>query len=103
MDAYEALKEILLDGGLTVVQEQRHPEAFGSAWAVFEARGRKVRLVWDGKDGWGFVQTEGADPGEWIDHGPRVTRDDLASARGSSGVAAFRAAVRRLGDRDSTV
>lgn len=72
MRAYTALREIVLGVGGTLVDEHLSPEVFGSAYAVFAGRsGKQFRLVWDGKESYGFLQAQ-ASPEEWKDQGPIV-------------------------------
>jgi hypothetical protein len=52
----EAVK-ILSDAGYSEESEDVHPDYFGSIHTIFAKGNKKVRLVWDGKDGWGFAQT----------------------------------------------
>jgi hypothetical protein len=72
MRAYTSLREIVRGVGGTLVEEHLNPEAFGSAYAVFAGRsGDQFRLVWDGKESYGFLQAQ-ASPEEWKDQGPIV-------------------------------
>jgi hypothetical protein len=59
--AYTSLRELLRGVGATLVEDQLNPEVFGSAYAVFVGRsGARFRLVWDGKESCGFLQSHGA-------------------------------------------
>ena len=50
-------EKILLPKGYVVDFEQLNPDVFGSAFCIFKKENEKsFRLVWDGKDGWGFIQ-----------------------------------------------
>lgn len=71
MHAYSSLREVVRGAGGTLVEEHLNPEAFGSAYAVFAGRGRRFRLVWDGKESNGLLQVESAS-GQWEDRGPLV-------------------------------
>ena len=53
----DLLKPIFQKSGHKEVLEELHPNAFGSAYSVFDNEQCKIRLVWDGKDGWGYAQT----------------------------------------------
>lgn len=53
------------------MEEHLSPEMFASAYAIFSGQGKRLRLVWDGKEGYGLLQVETA-AGEWIDQGPLV-------------------------------
>jgi hypothetical protein len=84
MHAYTTLRELVKGVGATLVEEQLNPEVFGSAYGVFVGRsGASFRLVWDGKDSCGFLQSLTAG-GEWEDKGPLVrerTRSDFTNLR----------------------
>lgn len=57
----------------SVAEEHLHTEAFGSAYCVFKSKnGSLFRLVWDGKKGYGFLQTAKS-PALWEDIGPYVS------------------------------
>jgi hypothetical protein len=52
--------------GYRCVEDVRHPEAFGSRYAVFSKKSsRSLRLVWDGKEEWFLLQQSSA--GNWHD------------------------------------
>jgi hypothetical protein len=62
MHPYILMKQIV-EGALSEsgvqwpeVSEELRPDVFGSAFSVFDVGGDRIRLVWDGKDGLGFVQ-----------------------------------------------
>jgi hypothetical protein len=45
--------EAVLDGaGYQLASEMHHPDSFGSAEAEYRGRHERIRLTWDGKDGW---------------------------------------------------
>jgi hypothetical protein len=70
--AYTSLREIVRGAGGTLVEEHLNPEIFGSAYAIFVGRsGEQFRLVWDGKESCGFLQTQ-ASSEEWKDQSPIV-------------------------------
>ncbi|MFO7690717.1 MAG: hypothetical protein R6W83_09240 [Cryobacterium sp.] len=72
MRTYSSIREVVRGTGATLVEEHLHPEAFGSAYGVFVGRaGARFRLVWDGKEGLGFLQLLVA-PDEWKNQGPTV-------------------------------
>ena len=60
MHEYTILKatidEVLSGTTLGFLYEVVQPEVFGSAYAVYGSDEPILRLVWDGKDGWGFVE-----------------------------------------------
>lgn len=58
MHEYDVLRELVKSTSATLVEEHLNPDVFGSAYAVFSsAQGGYFRLVWDGKDGCGFLQS----------------------------------------------
>lgn len=87
MHAYNILKNIaeaiLVKSAYRQVSEEYRPDVFGSAYSVFERGSSKVRLIWDGKDGWGYVQvylrTSENKAGDWRDVDCFVTEGDLKS------------------------
>lgn len=62
----EVAEQQLLPAGFVRTREETHPDHFGSYFAVYSRRGHEIRFVWDGKDGWGFLEhrEEGSDPWE---------------------------------------
>jgi hypothetical protein len=54
--ALEQLEPIFERFGFKLASECHHPESFGSAHAEYRRRGLRLRLVWDGKDRWLWVQ-----------------------------------------------
>ena len=82
VDYYHKLKAILspilLKAGLKEVSEELHPESFGSVLSVFSGHRKQMRIVWDGKDGWGFAQfLELKDTKDWQDIPIYLTKYDL--------------------------
>ncbi|PYS70653.1 MAG: hypothetical protein DMF69_12870 [Acidobacteria bacterium] len=65
MHPYANLKELLRPLieklGYREVYEEICPDAFGSAYSIFRSDRGKLRIIWDGKDGWGYVQKGGRD------------------------------------------
>ena len=92
MQAYSNLREVVRGAGGSLVEEHLHPEAFGSAYAVFAGRGPRFRLVWDGKESYGSLQVERTSD-QWKDQGPLV-RERVGGS--FSDMPAFLATVARL-------
>ncbi len=44
--------------GLHELEENLEPDVYGSAFSVFSNKTLKYRIVWDGKDGCGFIEHE---------------------------------------------
>lgn len=73
MSAYTSIRDAIQELGAEVVEEHFHPEAFGSAYCIFERTSPvSFRLVWDGKEGYGFLQVEKSN-GAWEEIGPHVS------------------------------
>jgi hypothetical protein len=59
MHPYTIIKNAVveaLDETWAISEESSHPEAFGSFFCVLNNGKESVRLIWDGKDGWGYAQ-----------------------------------------------
>jgi len=72
MRDYIVLREEIMRLGASLIEEHLHPESFGSAYAVLQGiGGQRFRLIWDGKEGYGFLESSG--PGDtWHDLPQRV-------------------------------
>lgn len=73
MPEYAVIRDAIKELGASVTEEHLHPEAFVSTYCIFEgANHSHFRLVWDGKEGYGFLQSaKSAD--FWEDIGPYVS------------------------------
>ena len=90
------LKQILQDLGAEPTSEDLRPDVFGSYMANYDNAGEAIRLIWDGKDGWGFVQQRRSD-GDWVDASEFLTERDLKGLPQShEKIARFREAVAAL-------
>ena len=76
MHPYTMLKELLSEAGAELTSEDLRPDVFGSYIATYSNRGQSIRLVWDGKDGWGLVQKHVPSNG-WTDATDFLTEGDL--------------------------
>jgi hypothetical protein len=60
MIEYEEIKSVagrLLErAGFTLAMEEENPHIFGSRYCEYARGARRYRVVWDGKEGCGFVQ-----------------------------------------------
>jgi hypothetical protein len=72
------LKEFLGEMGAELISEDLRPDDFGSYIASYANRDSPIRLVWDGKDGCGFVQQYRSGEG-WVDATDFLTEGDLES------------------------
>lgn len=96
MHPFCILQEIIVNAGGKLVEENFDADVFGSYWAIYMGNSTALRLVWDGKDGWGFVQSPKA-LNLWTDVEPIVVEGDLdGEPRNDIKIAAFQCAVERL-------
>jgi hypothetical protein len=73
MREYAVIRDAIKELGAPVTEEHLHPEVFGSAYCVFEGKNHShFRLVWDGKEGYGFLQSAKS-VGLWQEVGPHVS------------------------------
>ena len=65
MIEYEEIKSVasrlLEKAGFTLAMEENNPHVFGSRYCEYARGERRYRVVWDGKEGCGFVQRRTAD------------------------------------------
>jgi hypothetical protein len=95
MHPYTMLKGMLAELGAELTSEDLRPDVFGSYVATYISNGRSVRLVWDGKDGFGFVQKYHS--GHWVDATDFLTEGDLEGAlQNHSRIEKFRRVVSAL-------
>jgi hypothetical protein len=55
--AFDSAQELLAAAGLAIDETRYDAPAFGS-WVVSISTAPRLRIVWDGKDGWLLVQRE---------------------------------------------
>jgi hypothetical protein len=73
LQARGAIEPLLESKGFSIYGESHHPGSFGSAEAEYQRRGLRIRLTWDGKDRWIWLQLAAKDgnrlvkPSEWKD------------------------------------
>ena len=90
------LKEVLREVGAELTSEDLRPDVFGSYTATYANGICPIRLVWDGKDGWGFVQ-QYLSGEEWVDVTEFLTEGDLESVpQNVAKIDRFRRAVATL-------
>ncbi len=65
--ALKRLEPILSSAGYRLASARVDPEAFGSALAEYKRREHRLRIVWDGKDQWLWLQVSNT--------GPRLPRE----------------------------
>lgn len=72
------LKDILRELGFELISEELRPEFFGSCTAFYSKADCSIRLVWDGKEGCGFVQQHCN--GRWLNVSDYLMAGDFAVA-----------------------
>ena len=81
MTEYEEIKNSLSPTferfGLMLEQEENHPDEFGSAFSIYSGNGLKYRILWDGKDGCGYIQNHKS--GEWVTLSVNAPESDTAA------------------------
>lgn len=96
MHPYTMLKELLNEVGAELTSEDLRPDVFGSFTATYANHGRPIRLIWDGKDGCGFVQQQ-IPGGDWTDATDLLTEGDLEGVpKSRAKIEQFRQAVAAL-------
>lgn len=77
------LKELAVNAAPDVVlrteEEELRPDVFGSAYAVMSTGVRRLRIVWDGKDGEGSIQRPVGSENRWEPIGCWLNEGDLES------------------------
>ena len=87
------LQDIVESLGVEMLEYDFRSDLFGSGFVVYSKHGQSVRIVWDGKDGWGFLQTLAPD-GFWSDASPLLTEGDLEGVpQNHAKIAEFRQAA----------
>jgi hypothetical protein len=88
-DTYEKIKTAIavkLGSTYKIIDEQYHPEAFGSRYVIWSNEQNAIRFIWDGKDEWFFLEKAHTPPFDWksdwkeITHIPYLRQDDLEYA-----------------------
>lgn len=77
----ELAEQQLVPVGYELRVEAAHPDAFGSYFATYGRGDHEVRFVWDGKDGWGFLEHRGPGADSWGLIGSPVPEDDPEAMR----------------------
>lgn len=74
-------RPLLSAAGYAEVSEELMPDVFGSMYSVFSCNNRRIRLIWDGKDGWGYAQNyvekETNESKDWQDIECFLTEGDI--------------------------
>jgi hypothetical protein len=77
----EVTDELLLTSGYELLVEESHPDVFGSYFAEYSRGARRVRFVWDGRDGWGFLETRTVDSSSWDSVGEPIRESTAEEMR----------------------
>ena len=57
--------------------EELRPDVFGSYYSVYERRDEEIRFVWDGRDGWGFLEHRRQGEDNWTQIGDTILEGPL--------------------------
>ena len=66
-----------LPAGFQLSIEELHPDVFGSYFCIFQRGDEHIRLVWDGRDGAGFLESRAGDESEWRPLGRVLAEDEI--------------------------
>jgi hypothetical protein len=69
-----------LPAGFQLSSEELHPDVFGSYFCIFQRGDEHLRLVWDGKDGVGFLESRVGDESEWSPLGRVLGEGEIESS-----------------------
>jgi hypothetical protein len=72
----ESLLNGLASTGLRQLDERWDPESFGSGLILLGRSKPELRLVWDGKDEWAWLQTRSTS-GAWVDASGPMRKGDF--------------------------
>jgi len=70
----EVVDELLLPSGYEMLVEDLRPDVFGSYFAEYARGARRIRFVWDGRDGWGYLETRTEQTDTWDSVGEPVRK-----------------------------
>ena len=73
------LQEIVESLGAKLVERDHRADHFGSGVAVYSRNDRSLRIVWDGREGQGYLQVRSPNSSEWREGSPVLTAGDLES------------------------
>jgi hypothetical protein len=94
MHPYTFLKSIVEEFGFTPKEEEFCPDVFGSAWVIYATRSAQLRLVWDGKDGVGFLDSRSDATSRWETISEVMTEGDVeGNPKNEKKIAEFRRTI----------
>ncbi len=73
------LSPILAQMRMSEICEKLQPEVFGSGYSIFQNKSTKIRIIWDGKDNWGYIQFWSEN--NWEDISVFLTKSELENER----------------------
>ena len=77
----EVAEQQLLPAGYMLDVEETHPDHFGSYFAVYSRGNHEIRFVWDGRDGWGFLEHREQGSDSWDPIGSPVSESSESAVR----------------------
>ena len=80
----EVAEQQLLPAGYVLDVEENHPDDFGSYFVVYTRGTHEIRFVWDGKDGWGFLEHREKGSDAWEPIGSPVAESNAGAMRESA-------------------
>lgn len=61
MTEHEKIKSVLAPvlekGGIKQIEEKLEPDVFGASYLIFSGKGLSYRIIWNGRDGCGYIQS----------------------------------------------
>lgn len=91
------LQAIVEESGARLSEEDLRPDHFGSYWSIYVHGENRARLVWDGKEGWGFLQRFSEPNRQWEQVAPLVTESDIeGTPQNEIVLTQFRQAIKNL-------
>jgi hypothetical protein len=74
------VEAVALAAGFQLSREELHPDVFGSYFCIFERGKQQLRLIWDGKDGVGFLESRVGSESEWCPLGRVLGEGEIESS-----------------------
>ena len=88
-----------LPAGFQLFCEELHPDVFGSYFCIFERGDQQLRLVWDGKDGVGFLESRVGSGPDWRPLGRALGKGEIeGSPQDADAIAAWESVLRQAVD-----
>ncbi len=71
----EAAERLLIPTGFVLQTEEPDSDEFGSSSAVYSRLDHQVRVVWDGRDAWAFLEDRCGEDESWRQLGMPVAEE----------------------------